>query len=149
MDESTVASNNSVTSATEVAQAAAAAAAAVAAQVTAAAHGGSQGGTPETPVVPHGATGGPPSHNPHEPHTNGDRESASVSPPVGAGSTVPSAAAQANMLHNSTKLYEEAAAASAAAAGLTSLGKFLFSNLFNLVQIGVILSNLVTSCPNW
>ena len=93
MDESTVASNNSVTSAVEVAQAAAAAAAAVAAQVTAAAHGGSQGGTPETPVVPHGATGGPPSHNnPHEPHTNGDRESASVSPPVGAGSTAVSAA---------------------------------------------------------
>ena len=143
-------SNNSVTSATEVAQAAAAAAAAVAAQVTAAAaHGGSQGGTPETPVVPHGATGGPPSHNPHEPHTNGDRESASVSPPVGAGSTAVSAAAQANMLHNSTKLYEEAAAASAAAAGLTSLGKFFFANLLKLVQIGVILSNMVISCPNW
>ena len=114
MDESTA---NSTSAASEVAAAAHAAAAAVAAQAAAAAQvAASNPQGSQAPIVPSVN----PTQPPPQPHTNGDRDSASVSPPV---VSTPNAAVQANMLQNSTKLYEEAAAASAAAAGLTSLGK--------------------------
>ena len=119
MDESTA---NSTSAASEVAAAAAhAAAAAVAAQAAAAAQVAASNpqGTQGPLVTPSAVD---PTQPPPHTHTNGDRDSASVSPPV---VSTPNAAVQANMLQNSTKLYEEAAAASAAAAGLTSLGKHL------------------------
>ena len=68
--------------------------------------------------------GGPPP--PPQPHpTNGDRETASVSPPTVPPTSL--SAAPAATLQNPSKLYEEAAAATAAAAGLTSLGSHLHS----------------------
>ena len=82
--------------------------------------------------------GGPGHHGGPGPTSNGvDRETASVSPPtisagsVSAASAVAAASVQSagvvNPLQNPSKLYEEAAAATAAAAGLTSLGSHLHS----------------------
>ena len=86
------------------------------------------------------STNGGPGHQHGGPTSNGvagDRETASVSPPtisagsVSAASAVAAASVQSagvvNPLQNPSKLYEEAAAATAAAAGLTSLGSHLHS----------------------
>ena len=88
----------------------------------------------------HHHVGGGPSPGQGGPTSNGvggDRETASVSPPtisagsVSAASAVAAASVQSagvvNPLQNPSKLYEEAAAATAAAAGLTSLGSHLHS----------------------
>ena len=89
--------------------------------------------------------GGPGHHGGPGPTSNGvDRETASVSPPTISAGSVSAASAAAvqqaaasvhtsgltgsnNPLQNPSKLYEEAAAATAAAAGLTSLGSHLHS----------------------
>ena len=68
------------------------------------------------------STNGGPGHP-----TNGDRDTASVSPPSVSAAVPPAASAAVNPLQNPSKLYEEAAAATAAAAGLTSLGSHLHS----------------------
>ena len=93
------------------------------------------------------STNGGPGHQHGGPTSNGvagDRETASVSPPTISAGSVSAASAAAvqqaaasvhtsgltgsnNPLQNPSKLYEEAAAATAAAAGLTSLGSHLHS----------------------